>query len=99
VSFQALAEPWSALSAVAADGYEIRYGVVSGSAPSVAEGVWVAGNVLATTVHGLFEDPAVVDALVGVRPIPVLDSTFDLLADAIDEHLDTELLGRVVGLA
>jgi len=99
VRFGPLAEPWSALSAVAADGYEIRYGVVSGSARAVAEGVGVAGNVRATTGHGLFEDPAVVDALVGVRPTPVLDPTFDLLADAIDEHLDTELLGRVVGLA
>jgi hypothetical protein len=47
-------------------------------------------------VHGLLEDPDVLDALVGVRPPPVLDATFDALADAVDEHLDTDRLWAMV---
>ena len=50
---------------------------------------------LATTVHGLLEDPDVVDRLVGRRPPLVLEETFDLLADAVDAHLDTALLRRL----
>ena len=50
---------------------------------------------LATTVHGLLEDPDVVERLVGRRPPPVLEETFDLLADAVDTHLDTALLRRL----
>ena len=51
---------------------------------------------LATTVHGLLEDPAVLAALFGARPGDVLDATFDLLADAVDTHLDRHLLDRLV---
>ncbi len=57
--------------------------------------MWAAGRVLATTVHGLLEDPDVVARLVGRRPQLVLDETFDLLADVVDEHLDTSLLRRL----
>jgi adenosylcobyric acid synthase len=58
--------------------------------------VWADGNVLATTVHGLFEDADVVEALVGQRPATTLDTTFDLLADAVEAHLDTERLWQLV---
>jgi adenosylcobyric acid synthase len=91
------AGPWETLRGVTADGYEIRNGVVSGTAPTIGPGAWADGNVLVTTVHGLFEHPDVVAAVVGHRPEPVLDATFDLLADAVDEHLDTAFLRRVVG--
>ena len=57
--------------------------------------MWASGRVLATTVHGLLEDPDVVERLVGRRPTLVLDETFDLLADAVDAHLDTDLLRRL----
>jgi len=97
VTFDPPPGAWAALRGVAADGYEIRYGVVTGTASAIGPGVWADGNVLATTVHGLFEDPGVVDAVLGHRPVPVLDATFDLLADAVDEHLDTAFLRRVVG--
>jgi adenosylcobyric acid synthase len=98
VTFSSLAGAWSACAGLAVDGYEIRYGVVTGGATTVADGVWVDGNVLATTVHGLFENPALVEAVTGIRPSSVLEDTFDLLADAVDEHLDTSLLCRLVGL-
>ena len=80
------------------DGYEIRHGRVSGGddlvvARSALGPVgWRSGNVVATTIHGLFEDPAFVERLLGVRISPVLDDTFAQLADAVEQHLDTDLL-------
>jgi len=99
VRFGAVPAPWCALAGIEAAGYEIRHGQVDGAAPSCAPGVWISGNALATTVHGLFEDPAVVAAIIGVRPQPVLDATFEQLADAIEAHLDTALLRDLVGMA
>jgi hypothetical protein len=43
----------------------------------------------------LFEDPDIVERLTGRRPLPVLEETFDLLADAVDAHLDTSLLNHL----
>jgi adenosylcobyric acid synthase len=96
VRFPDLAGPWAALSGVAAQGYEIRNGEVSGDTCEVAPLVWAAGSVMATTVHGLLEEPDVLLALFGRWPGPVLDDTFDLLADAVDEHLDVTELRRLV---
>jgi len=81
-----LPEPWAALRGVAAAGYEIRNGRTPGGP------VWASGRVLATTVHGLLEDAEVVERLVGRRPPPALEETFELLADAVEVHLDTALL-------
>ncbi len=96
VTFPAMAAPWAALSGVEAPGYEIRNGAVTGDRCEVAPLMWVSGPVLATTVHGLLESPAVLEALCGQRPPPVLDATFEALADAVDEHLDTTLLWDLV---
>jgi adenosylcobyric acid synthase len=95
VRFPAQLPPaWAALAGAHATGYEIRLGHTTGDG---GEGpVWAAGRVLATTVHGLLEDPDLVERLVGRRPALVLDETFDLLADAVDAHLDTALLRRLV---
>ena len=57
---------------------------------------WRSGNVVATTVHGLFEDPAFVYRLLGIRISSVLDETFTQLADAVEQHLDTDLLRRLI---
>jgi hypothetical protein len=40
----------------------------------------------------------VLQALFGRRADSSLEATFDFLADAVDEHLDTELLRELVGL-
>ena len=56
---------------------------------------WIDGNVVITTVHGLFEHPDFIEALLGVRVAPVLDRTFDLLADAVEAHLDVALLRQL----
>jgi len=95
VEFPPLAEPWAALSGLRARGYEIRNGTVGGNGCEVAPLVWCRGSVLATTVHGLLEDPEVVRALFGTHVRDPLDDTFDLLADAVEAHLDTELLVRL----
>jgi len=92
-------------------GYEIRYGEIRLEpgqdridesdlvAARTANGpvAWRQGNVVATTVHGLFEDPAFVREVIGVEADDVLEATFALLADAIEEHVDTALLWRLVG--
>lgn len=83
-------------------GYEIRNGHIAGgedleAAWSDAGAVmWEAGNVLATTVHGLFEAPAFVRSTLALDIEPVLDDTFELLADAVDEHLDTAFLEQLI---
>ena len=84
-----LPEPWAALRGATTTGYEIRNGRTPGGP------VWASGRVLATSVHGLLEDPDVVERVTGRRPPPVLEETFDLLADAVDAYLDTELLRRL----
>jgi adenosylcobyric acid synthase len=83
------------------NGYEIRHGVVDGGdelvvATSPAGAVaWRHRNVTATTVHGLFEHPAFVEATLGVAARDVLEETFVQLADAVEAHLDTNLLRRL----
>ncbi|MCU1355867.1 MAG: cobQ [Acidimicrobiales bacterium] len=96
VQIPLLDRPWSALGGVSASGYEIRNGEVVADGCEVAPRLWCTGSVLATTVHGLLEEPMVLEALFGTRPTRVLQDTFELLADAVDEHLDTELLWRLV---
>ena len=90
--FGELSGPWRALSGLTVEGYEIRHGSSAPTAP-LAEALpgglgWVAGDVLAIYVHGLFENPAAVRAVVGSAPVRGLDDAFDALADALDAHLD-----------
>ena len=80
VRFGELEEPWSALSQIAFEGYEIRHGDL----PAVA----VAGRVLGVAAHGMFESEVVVRALFGTTPAVSLDAVFDELADAVEPHLD-----------
>jgi adenosylcobyric acid synthase len=96
VDLPALPDPWAALSGLRVAGYEIRNGRVDGEACCLAPSLWGRGAVLATTVHGLLEDPAVLERLFGVRPGDVLEDTFDALADAVDQHLDADLLWDLV---
>lgn len=96
LSFPELGEPFARLSGLRATGYEIRHGRIRAEACALAPNLWGEGAVLATTVHGVFEDLDVLEALSGRRLAPVLDATFDALADAVDAHLDTGLLWRLV---
>jgi cobyric acid synthase len=80
------------------DGYEIRHGRVAGADGGPVPPYVRSGNVSATTVHGLVEDPRLVARWFGRSVVDPLPATFDLLADAVSEHLDTALLRRLVGL-
>ncbi len=94
---------WAALSGYQVEGYEIRHGRSSavdddGSMVTAGGQVFANDTVMATTIHGLLESPDVLERLFGIRPAPVLEQTFEALADAVEEHLDTDFLRRTVGL-
>jgi adenosylcobyric acid synthase len=85
-------------------GYEIRHGrtaqhqaMEAGRAVMAGGLAWQnpAGNVLGVYLHGMFEDPAVLQALFGARS-PTLDSVFDGLADFIDGHFDAGVLPGLI---
>lgn len=56
---------------------------------------WADGPVLGLASHGVLEDPAVVEALVGRRPVDHLEQTLGALSAAVQSHLDTDLLRRL----
>jgi adenosylcobyric acid synthase len=98
--------PWQALTGVQAAGYEIRHGRTEAHpglpAPRVAlrnaagEAVgWQAGRVLGVYAHGLFEQPAVLQALFNAGDRP-LDAVFDGLADFIDDHFAAGTLAGLI---
>ena len=104
--------PWAALAGVAVAGYEIHHGQTQ-QHPAMAAGgdvarevmpaglAWQngAGNVLGLYLHGLFEDPAALQALFGASlagPVPTLDSVFDGLADYIEQHFEAGVLASLI---
>lgn len=103
--FEATDADWAALAGLQAEGYEIRHGrtqphpglppprvaLRNGAGEAIG---WQAGRVLGVYAHGLFEQPAVLQALFGQAGRP-LDAVFDGLADFIDLHFQP---GRLAGL-
>ena len=105
------AGPWQKLSGVQVSGYEIHHGQTAqhpamAKAGDVAREVlpgvaWqnVGGNVLGVYLHGLLEDPAVLQALFGARhgaPVRTLDNVFDGLADALQAHFVPGVLASLI---
>jgi adenosylcobyric acid synthase len=105
--------PWGALAGVCVGGYEIHHGQTQ-QHPAMAAGGDVArevlphglgwcnasGNVLGLYLHGLFEDPAALQALFGPRlqgPVPTLDMVFEGLADYIAQHFEAGTLHALIG--
>ncbi len=104
--FEPLAAPWQALSQLTPTGYEIRHGRTqphpSLAPPGVAlrnldgEAIgWQQGSVLGVYLHGLFEQPEVLQALFkqSLRP---LDAVFDGLADFVDRHFSPGTLASLI---
>jgi adenosylcobyric acid synthase len=94
---------WSPLAGLATRGYQIRCGQTQadGARAVLHDGAgepigWQQGTVLGVYTHGLFEQPAVLQALFGAS-VPSLDSSFDGLADLVERHLDPALLARLLG--
>ena len=78
------------------DGYEIRHGRLVGDGGAAVASLVEHGPIIATTVHGLLEHPRLLERWFDRPVVDPLPATFDLLADAIEEHLDTDLLQRLV---
>jgi adenosylcobyric acid synthase len=107
-SFSAVSGPWSAFSDVRVQGYEIHHGQTAPHSAMAAAGdlahavlpeglAWQngAGNVLGVYLHGLFEDPAVLQALFGAST-PTLDSVFEGLAGYIARHFEAGVLDALI---
>jgi adenosylcobyric acid synthase len=97
---------------VAVQGYEIHHGQTAQHPAMAAKGDiaqavlpdglgWqnLTGQVLGCYLHGLFENPAVLQALFGdpsSRSVPTLDTVFDGLADYIDAHFAPGVLRSLI---
>ncbi len=95
VRFSEVGAPFDFLSGLAFSGYEIHLGRTraTGEVRAVLPGGlgFQKGNVLGLYLHGIFEDEGVQKAWFG-RRANGLEATFEALADAVEGHLDTELL-------
>lgn len=100
--FAALHGCWQALSGLAFDGYEIRCGRSTTTlAPALRsdDGLaigWQQGSVLGVYGHGLFESPAVMQALFGVASSD-LDARLDALAAQFEAAMAPGWRRRLLG--
>jgi len=102
--FTDVAKPWSALSNTLFRGYEIHTGhtflrkTSKNPARMVLPNIaWQneKGNVLGLYLHGLFENPAILQSLLGATT-PHLETVFDQLTDFIDQHFQSGFLKSLV---
>lgn len=99
--FAPLPEPWAALAGKTLSGFQIRHGHTATTgrvAEALPDGLgFVNGPVLGIYLHGLFEQPDLLQALFGEQPPVSLERAFDQLADAAETHLDIPALLDTIG--
>lgn len=105
--FGPLQGAWSALGGLSVQGYEIHHGQTRPHPAMLARGAvlhevmpglaWQSGDgqILGTYLHGLFENPAVLQALFGAQ-VPTLETVFDGLADCIERHFEPGVLAALM---
>ncbi|WP_305787931.1 cobyric acid synthase [Symbioplanes lichenis] len=103
VEISGLSGAWSVLNGLRVPGYEIRHGATRPTGADVDRGdrpglVFGHGNVLGVYLHGLFEHP---DAMGAVLEMPVdawqqVDRILDDISDHLRSHLDGRLLDRLL---
>lgn len=97
---------WSALCNVKWQGYEIHHGHHNHAQDSLHDYAalyndhgdacgWQSDNILGIYTHGLFESPAVMQALFA-ETVKSLDAVFDGLADYVDQHFESALLNGFI---
>jgi adenosylcobyric acid synthase len=101
--FLQLPPPWQQLSTLVFDGYEIHHGrshPTGSVSAALPDGLgYVSGHILAVYLHGLFEQPALVEALVAGVPPRSLEAAFELLADAVEASVDIPSLLDKAGVS
>jgi adenosylcobyric acid synthase len=104
VAFAPLQGAWQALSGLRVEGYEIHTGQtaqhagMSAGRVALPDGLgWqdAAGNVLGVYLHGLFEQPQVLQALFGAS-VPTLETVFERLADIVEAQFATGVLPSLI---
>jgi adenosylcobyric acid synthase len=97
---------WAALSNVSLEGYEIHHGLTIEGSDALPDEVVLEvlprlawqnkeGTVIGCYLHGLFEDPAVLQSLFGVN-VPTLDDVFDGLANFLQTHVERNALNDLI---
>lgn len=92
---------WECLSKLTVRGYEIRHGRTESVAglEVLPDGIgFASGSVLAIYFHGLFENAAALESILGVGQgeQAELDATFDAIAQALATYLDMDRIERIV---
>jgi len=109
-TFSQVEGSWAALSGLTVQGYEIHHGQTAQHPAMAAKGdvarrliphlAWQngAGNVLGLYLHGLFEDPAALQALFGQHgaQVPTLDAVFERMTDFITQHFEPGVLDALI---